>query len=146
MSSDITIFFVYEGETKNIQCNKSAKMSSIFSNFRGKIKIDKDKKLYYLYNGKKINEELKYEDIVNNIDREKNQMTILVIEENKIAKENIKEINEIICPKCGENALMEIQNYRINMNCKNNHNFSNLSINEIDNILKIDISKIECNS
>ena len=30
-------------------------------------------------------------------------------------------------------------------NCKNNHNIEDISIDELNNILKIDINKIECN-
>ena len=50
---------------------------------------------------------------------------------------------EIICPKCNENILIKIDNYKINLfNCKNNHNIDNILLNEYEN--NIDISKIIC--
>ena len=145
MSSDV--LFEYNGNQTIIQCMKSDKMKNIIERYMTKIELDKTKEYFYLYNGDKINIELKYEEIINEIDKERNKMKILVIEENKtIINENIKELNEIICPKCGENILIKMEDYKINLyKCKNNHNIDNIIINELNNILKIDINKIECN-
>jgi len=45
---------------------------------------------------------------------------------------------EVICPKCKENILIKIDEYRmINMyNFKNNHNIENKSIKEFDKLQK----------
>ena len=146
MSSDASVLFIYNGAQTTIQCMKTNKMRNIFEKYNSKVELDKTKNYYYLYNGNKINEELKYEEIINNIDKDENNIKILVMEENKnIINENIKELNEIICPECGENILIKLEEYKINLyKCKNNHNIDSL-INELDNILKIDITKIECN-
>ena len=65
-----------------------------------------------------------------------NENNETIIEENKISK-------EIICPKCNENILIELNEYKINLfNCKNNHKINNILLNEYEN--KIDISKIKC--
>ena len=54
--------------------------------------------------------------------------------------------NEIICPKCKENILINIKNYKINLyDCKNGHKIENIPLNEYENMQKIDISKIICN-
>ena len=144
MSLDVNVIFTYNGQKTIIQCMKTDKMRNIFEKYNSKLELDKTKNYYYLYNGNKIDEELKYEELG---DKKENEIKILVIEENKeIKNENIKELNEIICPECGDHILIKIENYKINMyNCKNNHNIDNISINKLNNIEKIDINKIECN-
>ena len=62
-------------------------MKEIYNKFGNKVKIDVNK-LYFMYNGNIINLELKYKQIINEIDKTKNKMNILV-EEYK--KEEIKE-------------------------------------------------------
>ena len=138
--------FIYDGKETIIQCLKTDKMDNIIEKFNLKVELNKEKKYYYIYNGDKINTELKYEEIINKLDKERNEMKILVIEEDKkIINENIKEFNEIICPDCGDNMLIKIEDYKINIyKCKNNHNID-LSIKELNDVLKIDISKIKCN-
>ena len=73
-------------------------------------------------------------------------MNILVNEDdNPIKIENIIKSKEIIYPKCNENILIKIDNYKINLfNCKNNHNIDNILLNEYEN--NIDISKIICDN
>ncbi len=69
----------------------------------------------------------------------------LIVEdmEKEELKENIIDSEEIICPKCNENIIIKIKNYKINTKCKNNHQLS-LSFIEFKNSQKIDISKIKC--
>jgi len=76
----------------------------------------------------------------------RNIMNIVVNENNDpIRKDNIKESKEIICPKCNENILIKIDEYKIYLfNCKNNHEKNNILLNEYEN--NIDISKIICNN
>ena len=52
---------------------------------------------------------------------------------------------DIICPECKENILINIKDYRINLNeCKNNHSRNNIKLEEYENTQKIDLSKIKC--
>ena len=157
MSSDVSIIFTYNGVQTTIQGKKTDIMKNIFEKYIIKINLDNTKNYYYLYNGDKINEELKYEELVNEIDKEGNEMRILVIETNTIDNnENMKEINEIICPKCGENLLIKIEDYKLNLykcnKCINNHNIDEkyekdniIFINELNNLIKVDLTKIKCN-
>ena len=147
MSSEVKVIFTYNGIQTEILCTKSDKLRNIFEKYWNKVDLDKTKKYFYLYNGTKINEELKYEELVNDIDRGRNEIKILVEEENiLLINENIIESNEIICPICSENIFIKIKDYRINMyKCKNNHNIKNIAIDELDNIQKIDLSDIKCN-
>ena len=75
-------------------------------------------------------------------------MNVLVNENNEnnktLIKYNIKNSKEIICPKCYENVLIKINEYKINLFCKNNHNISNILLNEFKSIENIDLSKIIC--
>ena len=103
-------------------------------------------KLFFIYNGNKINDNSILNEIINEEDKRRNIMNILVNEDdNPIKIENIIKSKEIICPKCNENILIKIDNYKINLfNCKNNHNIDNILLNEYEN--NIDISKIICNN
>ena len=54
--------------------------------------------------------------------------------------------NEIRCPECKENILINIKDYTIDLyECKNGHKIENILLNEFENMQKIDISKIVCN-
>ena len=136
--------FIYEGQQIIIQCNIEDKMKDIINKFKNKIK-EENNNLYYIYNGDKINEELKLNKIIKN-ENEKN-INILVYNNNNQDK-NEKEIilDEIICPECKENILINIKDYKINLHeCKNGHKEENILLNEFENKQKIDLSKIICN-
>ena len=63
--------FIYEGLQIIIQCNIEDKMKDIINKFKNKIK-EENNNLYYIYNGDKINEELKLNKIIKN-ENEKNK-------------------------------------------------------------------------
>ena len=125
--------FLYKGTETTVQCQENEKMKEICNKLGNKVKIDVNK-LYFMYNGNIINLELKYKQIINEIDKTKNKMNILVEEYKKEEiKENKKVSEEIICPECRGNLLIKINNYRINLNgCKNGHRFNNILINEFE--------------
>ena len=138
-----SVIFNYKGKDTIIQCNINDKIKDIYKRYEIKIGIDISK-LYFIYNGSKINDNLSLNEIINEEDKRRNKINILVYDINKTEiKENKIELNEIICPECKENILIRIDEYKINLyNCKNNHNKNNILIKEYDN--KIDISKIIC--
>ena len=123
------------------------KMKDIFQAFCLKAEIDINK-IYFIYNGNKVNEEIFCNKLINEEDRNRNIMKILVFDdenENNTNK-NIYESNEIICPESKENILIKINDYIINLNnCKNGHNINNILLNKYENTQNIDISKIICN-
>ena len=88
-----------------IQCNLNDKMIDVYKKYE--IKIGKDiSKLYFIYNGKIINDNKILYEIINEEDKRRNIMNILVNENtNTIIKDNIIKSKEIICPKCYENIL-----------------------------------------
>jgi len=138
------VIFNYKGIETIIQCNLNEKMEDVHKKYETKIGKDISK-LYFIYNGNKINDNIFLNEIINEEDKRRNIMNILVNENNEtIIKENKIESKEIICPKCNENILIKIDEYKINLfNCKNNHNIDNILLNEYKN--NIDISKIICN-
>ena len=143
----IEVSFIYEGQKLIMQCQIEDKIKDIINKFKSKIKIkDEDNNLCYIYNGDIINEELKFIQIVNELDKNGKKINILVYNNKNIKKEKNIIPNEIICPECKENILINIENYKINLyDCKNGHKIENIHLNEYENIQKIDFSKIICN-
>jgi hypothetical protein len=88
-------------------------MKDICLKYATKIGIDINK-IYFLYSSRPLNFELSFEECLNNEDKERNKMNILVneINENNQNKSFFKS-KDIICPKCGENAKLKIENYKI---------------------------------
>ena len=67
--------FIYKGETIIIQCNNlEDKMKDIFNKFKSKIrKEESNNNLCYIYNGDKINENLKINQIIKDKNEKKNK-------------------------------------------------------------------------
>ena len=62
------------------------------------------------------------------------------------SNQNSKNFKSIICPECGENAQIKIEDFKINLyGCKNGHNIKNIILENFENTQKLDISKIICN-
>ena len=73
-------------------------------------------------------------------------MIVLVINNNE-NKNEIKTIisNEIICPECKENILLDVKNFKINVfGCKNNYIQNNFLLYLFKETQKIDLSDIIC--
>ena len=138
-----SIKFIQNGYDTIIQCNKEDKMKDIINNYV--IKADKDKNLLlFLYSGKTIDEELKLSEIVSKEEIDKIQ-TILVCSKDNIDNKTIIKSKYIICPICGENIRMKINDYKIFLSeCKNGHRKNNILLNEFEKTQYIDISKIVC--
>jgi len=140
----VEISFIYEGgEQIIIQCNNlEDKIEKIINNFKNRIK-EEENNYNYIYNGDKINEELKLGQII----KDKNVKKINILVYNKKNKEKEIILNEIICPECKKNILINIKDYKINLyECKNGHKIENILINEFENIQKSDICKPICNN
>ena len=141
------VIFNYEGINTIIQCDENEKIEDIIKKFLIKINNSQNNNLIYLYNDKKINQELLFKEQANEIDKKRKKMEILVT---KIEEEqnNIKEIisKDIICPICKENILIDIKDYKINLNkCKNNHNNENILLNKFEDTQKIKLNDIKSN-
>ena len=126
------IEFILDSLKTVIQCNINDKMKDICNRYA--VKAEKDiNKIYFVYNGKNLNNDYLEQTFIQNaneIDKQRKKISLLVNEIDR-KKENKKIISkEIICPECGENIRMKINNYKINLfDCKNGHNV-NLSLKE----------------
>ena len=104
--------FIFEGQNIVIQCSKEDKMRDICLKFT--IKANKNiNDIYFLYDGKMLNLELKFNEIIKSIDYNRNEMNVLVFE---------KEKEGLICPKCGESIKFDNSIYNIVSKFNNNVN------------------------
>jgi len=136
----VQVSFLFEGQTINIQCTKNELYKEIIKKFEIKGNI-KSESVYFLYNGNRLNEEMKLEEIIgnNNI----NNINIIVNSINEIKNNNIINNKYFKCPECKENIRMKIKDYKIELyDCKNNHYIDNILLEEYENTQKMDISKI----
>ena len=154
-----------------IEVNPTEKFEAVAKKFANDNQIQL-KDIFFLSNGRVID----MDDIINNImsslERQNNEMKILVIPlktiininnyvnninnnniiNNKIINNDINNndigdihYHEVICPFCKESCKFEMKNYRITLSgCKNGHKMENIKLNEYLNHQKIDYSKIFC--
>ena len=105
-------------------------------------------KVYFLYNGNKINEELSFEELANEEDKSKNQINIALLEINNnniIINEELKKPKEITCLKCQENIFIKIEDIKIGVySCIDKNKIEDININDLKN--KLDILNIVCNN
>ena len=141
------VTFNYEGNKEKIKCNINDKMKEVIYKFL--INTNKQKnydKLSFLYNGSNVNGELTFNEQANELDKSKKKMKIIVnkIVENKIEiKQSLSK--DIICPRCYENALLEIKDFKINLYCfKNNHSSNDILFDEFEETQKIPYSETLC--
>ena len=59
--SEIKIIFIFNGMKTIIQCNKNDKIRNILERYGKEVEIDKNK-VYLIYNGNIVNEELSFEN------------------------------------------------------------------------------------
>ena len=137
------IIFIFKGNEISIQCNRNENMNDIFKRVNVKLQQQIDN-LYFLYNGQVINKSSKLENIIGS-----NKVNKIIIQElnnqNLINDNIIKKSKYVICPDCGENCLININDYKIYLSqCDKGHS-STLLLDEFINNQKIDESMIICN-
>ena len=139
--SEVT--FIYDGNSIDIQAQLNEIVSKVIDKFYIKANIPKGK-VYFLYDGKLLDENIIIEKI--KINNENKRIIIVYNNDININNDNvIKKSNEIICPVCKKNILIEIDNYKIILkNCMNKHN-KTISIEDFENSQLINLSKIICN-
>ena len=136
--------FEYNGKKTSIQVNPNDKMQNICKKFAEKLSIDLNS-VYFLYSGNPVNFELSFSQIANNEDKIKKEINVLVYSKNNNNNNNeSKKVisKDIICPKCYESCIIDLNNYKICLyDCKKNHK-TNISLDGYENTQ--DISKIIC--
>ena len=141
--SEVKMKLIYNGVETTILCTPEEYIKDILKRYS--IKIQKDiNNLVFYYNGNLVDKENKYKDIINNIDKERKEMNIIVYDyNNTIIEERIIKSKDIICKECKKNIKIKIDNYRYNIyGCK--HERNNIKIKEFENSQEINESKIIC--
>ena len=142
--------FSFNGAKTIIQCKPDTKMKDIIHKFMTKSHINKNDAFftYSSLSGTLFNEELTFYEMANPIDKENNEMNILVTEinnddENK--NNNYIKSKSIICPECREKSKIKIRDYFISSyDCKNQHEIDDIKIEDFGKTQLIDLTKIEC--
>ena len=140
------IIFSFKGIEVIIECDVKEKIIDAYNKFLSKIQSDISQ-LSFIYNGNKINEKQSFDKKASSIDKKRNIINIAVEELNKnnIMIENSINSKEIICPKCNENTILKIKDYKIFLSgCKNGHKIDNLFFNEYENERYISSTMIKC--
>ena len=136
----IKVNFIYMNNKFEIKENKNTLLIEILKSYVKNINNDIND-FYFLYKGKKliIDNKLKIKDL----GRKNNKVIISVFNIN-IKKYN-NEINNIICPDCGNLALINFVDDKLIIDsCINNHKNIYFSINNLITNQLIYISKIKC--
>ncbi len=145
--NQLEIDFVYQGNKISILCSEKDLMKDIINKYSFKSKVEIDS-VYCLYAGDKINENSILEKIIRKEDKNKKKIEILVVpKEDKNPKESESKVKskQVICPECGEIALLTFKNYKLSINkCKSNHKYDNMLFENFEKTQKIDESKIIC--
>ena len=141
------IRFVFNGMNIDVPCKKEEKIKNIFNKIMGKLDIGVND-VYLLLNGLLVDFESTLEEYLTPINSSERKINILIYKKDDLVKSKKKEdtlSKYIICPKCGDNCLMEIVDYKINFYyCKNYHNTKNISLDEFNNTQKINEETIIC--
>ena len=141
-----TITFIYNSLPTTIQCQKSEIFKDIFQKFSNKVGI-KVSELFFIYGGISIKSELTFNQVAKEEDKKSNKMTVLAYnyeKDNGKDKGKVQSI-DIICPKCSENCLIIIKDYKIQFyECRNGHILNDVSLEGFNNTQTLDESKILC--
>ena len=90
------IIFNYKGDYSTVSCEENEKFEEISKRFTNK----NINELQFIYGGNIINTKLRYNEIINNIDKERKLVLILVYDKNDIVVLNKKKESEFpICKK-----------------------------------------------
>ena len=144
------IIFTFKGLDTLIQCQNGEKVNDAINRFIQKIDIDINS-IYLIYGGSVVNKELTINELIKSSDKNENKINLLVFNKEE-EKENLDNINEglvkskiIICPKCHENFLIKIKDYKFSLyGCKNNDITENILLEEFDKTQNINNLKIIC--
>ena len=145
--NQLEIDFNFQGQIVAILCSEKDLMKDIINKYSIKSKKEINS-FYLLYAGDKIDENSIIEKIIRSEDKNKKKIEILVFSKED---ENPKEIEskvkstQVICPECGEIALINFKNYNLSISrCKNNHKYDKILLENFEKTQIIDESKIIC--
>ena len=97
--SETKIIFTFNGTDLTIHCTPEDKIRDICQKLSIKIETNINS-LIFLYGGKPMNMDLRFKEHANSLDRSNNVMRVLVY---------IKEVDDYICPNCGEKIKIKTE-------------------------------------
>ena len=124
--SEAKIIFNLEGIKITIQCSQEDKIKDICQKYATKIDININS-LLFLYGGTKMNMELKFKEQANSMDINRNEMKVLVYN---------NENDDITCPYCNKKIKLEKIDDIILSNNNIKDIINGIKLN-IDNIIKL---------
>ena len=86
--------FTYNNQNYFIQCNGDDKMGNIISKILNKLQ-NNNNDIIFLYNGIKVNEELTFDECIDEIDKNNKQMNLVAIKKEQEISNNILTNNNI---------------------------------------------------
>ena len=122
------VVYSYGSNKYTIQCNQGEKLKDINERLKTKIGKVKDN-IYYLFDGKKLNEE----QTIDEISGGKQTIQIIITDKEEEKKVQNNENKDIICPQCKDIASLYFKNFKFDIQCKNGHNFHDILIKEFKN-------------
>ena len=141
----VEVTFIYNQMSIIIQANLEDLFKNIVNKFIEKSLLE-PKEVFFICDGKSINQEKTVESYMNSIDKKNNKLTILVNlpEAQNPSKENIIiQSKDIICPKCKEPCRITLDNYKIKLfDCINYHIIDNINIVDFKKTQQMNISDI----
>ena len=140
-----TVEFQYNGYITYVHALNDELLRTICSKFAQKVQANLDA-VNFLYYGRLINFDLTLIQTINKIDNERKRMSIIAFDTNSsMSSQSFVESPFIVCPICKEQALIDLNNYRIKIyGCKNGHTTDNILFSELEKTQLIDESKIIC--
>ena len=136
------IIFNYGGINITYKClNTKEKIYDIFKKCRNNIDLNS---IIFLYSGNIIAADISISKIVNNYDLKRKKMIVIVNERKNEPNSCVIHSKDIICPKCGKCAKIDITEYKILLKCIEGHNRGNIFLDEYENTQKLDLTKIIC--
>ena len=136
------ITFNYSGVDTIYQCNDTKEsFNDIFHKLNNNVDINS---IIFLYSGYQIDGNISISKIINKEDLQRNKMNIIVMDKEKEQDNVYIQSKDIICPQCEECCKLDISEYKILLQCINNHNLENILLNDYEKTQRIDISKIIC--
>ena len=143
INQPIGVIFNFDQTETIIQTNLEEKMENIIEKYFEKSEISKEDK-FFLYNGLNIDKKLLLSEIINDIDKKRKKLIILVKDYSQPKQPEEIVSKNFICPECYENVLLTLDNYKIGYVCKNHHYKNQININEYKTIQTMNLTKIIC--
>ena len=144
----IEIVFNHNHIETIIQANLDDSFNKIIQRYINKSQLDINN-LYFTSNGQLLQgNEKNIMNIMNSSEQSNKRKIIFALSKNTtIINDNTNMIksNDIICPKCKEICIYEIEDHKIKLlGCKNGHIMDNIKLDDFNNQQNINISQIIC--